>query len=274
MTDQTTCPSKEALVTWLYDEADETSRTALEQHLRQCAACREEADALTGVRVGLASWTAPDIPHHVRVVPDAPAASVWALLRRPSFALAAAATLVLGVAAGLANLEVRYGSDGLTVRTGWARSPAPAPAGLAGEAGGLEVRPAASATPPAAGAVEPDWREELAALERRIRADMTSRDARAPSPALASTSAAPARDVDPELLRRIQALIDESEVRQQRNLALRVTELSRDFDLQRKADLVQFQQGLGQLEGRTTVETARTRELVNYIIRVSQQPQR
>ena len=51
------------------------------------------------------------------------------------------------------------------------------------------------------------------------------------------------------MLRRVQALIDEAETRQQRNLALRVTELTREFDIQRKADFVQIQQGLGKIEG-------------------------
>jgi hypothetical protein len=69
----------------------------------------------------------------------------------------------------------------------------------------------------------------------------------------------------------VQALIDASEVRQQRNLALRMTEMSHDFDLQRKADLVQIQQGLGVLEGRSAAER---REIMNYLVRVSQQGQR
>jgi hypothetical protein len=54
-----------------------------------------------------------------------------------------------------------------------------------------------------------------------------------------------------------------------------MAEVSRDFSLQRQADLVQIQQGLGRLEGRTEAEAARARELMNYIMRVSQpQPQR
>jgi hypothetical protein len=287
MTEPMTCPSKEDLVTWLYGEADDPARAACEAHLRQCAACRDETEALTAVRVGLASWTAPDLPVHVQVVPDAPPRSLRGLLMRPSFALAAAATLVLGVSAGLANLEVRYGDDGLTVRTGWARGRAAAPASTAADrrgavAGGdlVAASAPAAATPDTRDAA---WRDELAALEQRLRADFQGRlsgPGAAASTDLVAVRTAPADTsgrsgaLDPELVRRIQALVDESEVRQQRNLALRVAELSRDFDLQRKADLVQFQQGLGQLEGRTTVENARTRELMDYIIRVSQQPPR
>ena len=73
----------------------------------------------------------------------------------------------------------------------------------------------------------------------------------------------------------VQKLIDDAEIRQQRNLALRMTEVSRDFSVQRQADLVQIQQGLGRLEGRTEAEAARAREMMNYIMRVSQpQPAR
>lgn len=273
MSEPMTCPSKEHLVTWLYGEADDPARAAFETHLHRCAACREEVDALTSVRVGLASWAAPEMPVHVRIVSDAPQRPFWTAVWRPSFALAAAATIVLGVAAGLANLEVRYGRDGLTVRTGWGRSGAAEPGSTAGPLVG-----AAAAGAPDSGA----WRAELAALEQRLRADIQGRSPASQTASSQLASGAPTASpgpaqtggVDAPTLRRVQALIDDSEVRQQRNLALRVAELSRDFDLQRKADLVQFQQGLGQLEGRTTVENARTRELMNYIIRVSQQPPR
>ena len=37
----------------------------------------------------------------------------------PAWAQAAAAVLLLGVAAGLANLDIRYDGEGLRVRTGW-----------------------------------------------------------------------------------------------------------------------------------------------------------
>ena len=94
-------------------------------------------------------------------------------------------------------------------------------------------------------------------------------------PGVAAPVAVATRTRDDELLRRVQQLIDDSEVRQQRNLALRMTEVSRDFSLERQADLVQIQQGLGRLEGRTEAEAAKQRELMNYIIRVSQpQPPR
>ena len=65
----------------------------------------------------------------------------------------------------------------------------------------------------------------------------------------------------------MRALITESERRQQQELALRLTQFTRDVDVQRRADLVRIDQGIGQLEGRTGAEVARQREMLNYIVR-------
>jgi hypothetical protein len=151
---------------------------------------------------------------------------------------------------------VQYGEQGLAIRTGW--NPAPPVPEVPADA--------------ARGAVPADaaWRAELAAVEERLRRELAP--ASRPADVQTATPVA-ARASDEELLRRVQRMIDESEVRQQRNLALRMTEVSRDFAVQRQSDLVQIQQGLGRLEGRTEAEAARARELMNYIMRVSQQPQ-
>ena len=50
------------------------------------------------------------------------------------------------------------------------------------------------------------------------------------------------------LLRSFRQALDESEVRQQQNLQLRIGEVTRDFDLQRRQDLVQVEQGFGRFE--------------------------
>jgi hypothetical protein len=129
------------------------------------------------------------------------------------------------------------------------------------------VATAPAAEPVAAGTAKSgDWEREVAAAEQRILAAVDQRLARTAGPVAA---AVPARLGEEAFMQRVQELLDASETRQQRNLALRITELARDFDLQRKSDLVTIQQGLGQLEGRTQAEAARTRELVNYIARVS-----
>ena len=50
------------------------------------------------------------------------------------------------------------------------------------------------------------------------------------------------------LLRTFRQALDESELRQQQNLQLRIGEVTRDFDLQRRQDLVQVEQGFGRLD--------------------------
>ncbi len=267
MTEPRFCPSKDDLITYLYDDADPALAGRFEAHLRACEACAAEVDALRGVRVSLAQWAAPDLPVHVRLEADVPAPVPWTRRFLPAMGVAAAAALVLAASAGLANIEVRHDADGWSVRTGWARAATAvstaAPTAAASER--AAVQPAAA---PAAAIESTPWRTDLAALEEQLRAELRAVGAQAVS------RAAPLRADDEAWLTRIQALIDESEVRQQRNLALRVAELSRDFDLQRKADLVTVQQGLGRLESRTEAEAARARQMMNYIVRVSQQQQR
>ena len=70
---------------------------------------------------------------------------------------------------------------------------------------------------------------------------------------------------------RVRALIAESEQRQQRELALRTAELVGDFDSQRQFDLAQIQRNFGQIEGLTGAEVREQREMLNYLMRVSQQ---
>ena len=64
----------------------------------------------------------------------------------------------------------------------------------------------------------------------------------------------------------MQALIDESERRQQRELALRVGEVLRDVNGQRQADLVQIERSLGAIQSNTGVEMMRQRETINNIL--------
>ncbi len=260
MTDFMTCHAKDMLVSYLYDEVAPDERSAVEAHLVECADCRAEVEGLTTVRASLSAWESPPLRAHVRVVAEPlvkPA--VW---RRPWVAapLAAAAVLVLAAAASLANLEIRYGADGLVLRTGWGSSQVTA---------ARELRPSNALTPVSQTGSAP-WRADLVSLEQQLRREFGSSRPAAPGSAPMATAVSSHAN-DDELLRRVQQLIDESEIRQQRNLALRMTEVSRDVSVQRQADLVQIQQGFGRLEGRTEQEAAKSRELMNYIMRVSQQ---
>jgi hypothetical protein len=283
MIDPHSCPSEESLVTALYGETTPEQQGVIEAHLAACATCREQLEALGALRLSLQQWHAPALPANFRLVAEPAAEAMpsavvsgparWSSRAVATAALAAAAMLVVGVAASLANLGVTVGAGGVTFRTGWGRAPeaaqqAPGTPSIVSSMPAVES--AAAATPAAApvGADVDDlaWRREVAAAEQRLMAALEHRLARTAS---ASPVVAQGLLADEVFMQRVQELLDASETRQQRNLALRITELARDFDLQRKSDLVTIQQGLGQLEGRTQAEAARTRELVNYIVRVS-----
>jgi hypothetical protein len=259
----------EALVTFLYD--DDTwaggDRAAFGVHLSTCAACRDELDAMRGVRAELGRWNPPD-PNFAITFSNAPRSQSainqqskignqhwWRSI--PAWAQVAAALLFLGVSAGIANLDIRYDSQGLSVRTGWS-----------------QPRNARVATPaaPAAGVAsvsakgDAPWKADLTALEQQLTAEMrTARTA-----AAASAQPAAIRPADADLVRRVRALIDESEKRQQRELALRVAEVLRDVSVQRQADLAKVNRALGAVENNLGVEVLKTRQQVNLMYRASQ----
>jgi hypothetical protein len=112
-------------------------------------------------------------------------------------------------------------------------------------------------------------------LEQQLRREWAAVARTQAQPAAATippvAAAVSSRMSDEELLRRVQEMVDDSEIRQQRNLALRMAEVSREFAVQRQTDLVQIQQGFGRLEGQTKAEAVRAQEIMNYIMRVSQQ---
>ena len=63
----------------------------------------------------------------------------------------------------------------------------------------------------------------------------------------------------------MQELLAASEARQERNLALRLTQFNRDVNVQRQADLVRIQQLFGHSEG----EISKQRQMLNYVMRAS-----
>jgi hypothetical protein len=54
-----------------------------------------------------------------------------------------------------------------------------------------------------------------------------------------------------QLLQRVRAMIDQSEQRQQRELALRLSQVAREVDTQHQADLLRIQQDFGQQQEAT-----------------------
>jgi hypothetical protein len=235
-----------AFVSFLYDDIDPAERASFNAHLASCVSCREELAAMTAVRAQLPKWTPPE-----RVAPSGLARPRSSGLPRwrdiPVWAEVAAAILVLSVSAGIANLNVHYGADGLSVRTGWSKPAAPVPA--------------QDAAP---------WRAEVAALRDQLRSEMQSAQAHSQSPAAQPAASRIDSASDADLMRRVRALVDESEHRQQRELALRVADVMRDVETERRADLVKIDRNLGLLQNNTGVEVMRNRQMLDYLVRVSQ----
>lgn len=253
-----TCGDGETLVAYLYDELDPAAKAEVIRHLASCAPCRDEAAALGGVRQHLAAWTPPAPPLRFTIVSEAqpqpappsnvlrPAVPAWTAV--PRWAQAVAATVALAVGLGAANVQVRHDAAGWTLSTGW-RSPAPAAAVAA-------VAPAR----------DDETRQMIAALQQQV-SDLQAKQAAAaavPAAALAS----------PEALSvaRVNAMLDASERRQQQELAMRLTQVIQDFDIQRRADLMRVDQRVSQLAGQTRQAVTEQGELLKGIVRAGLRP--
>ena len=130
----------------------------------------------------------------------------------------------------------------------------------------------AVATPLAqAGGADAPWRADLTALQEQMRGEIRQ-SAPAPGAMPVSTAAAGGGKAmsDAEFMARVKQLIEASETRTEREMALRMAEVVRDMDTQRRADLRRVADGIGVLEGRTGAVTVQQREMMNYLMRVSQ----
>lgn len=245
------CDSKELLVGFLYDELEPVERRTFQDHLATCAECRDEVAGLRSTRAHIASWTPPEPDFGFRIVRGASAPPPAARFRfRPAVGLAAAAVLVLAAAAAIAHVEVRYGADGVVVRTGWSRG-ADAPAAVA---------------QPTQGATLVDWKAQADVLDRRLR-ELERAAARAESPAV--RTAAGGDIPDSEVLRRVREMLGQSETRQQRAFALRLAELTRDIDAQRKLDLAAIDQGMTRLQSTSGAEVKQYRDAIQRLYRAA-----
>jgi hypothetical protein len=236
----------EHLVALLYDDIDSAERTSFGSHLSGCRYCQEDLSALRGVRSTLSTWAPPEpvFSRDSRARSPEPRAARW-WHEMPAWAQVAAALFVLGVSATIANLDVRYDRSGLTIRTGWST-------------------PRAAALAPVNAA---PWRAELTALENQLRSEMKA------SQAVVTAASAPAAQPamsDAELRRRVRVLLDESEKKQQNELALRLVQFQRDINAQHQADLTKFNQNIGFMQRETYGELLKQREGMNYLLKVSQ----
>jgi hypothetical protein len=135
---------------------------------------------------------------------------------------------------------------------------------LAGVQGAPVARSNTAVAATSANAV-PVTRADLVALEQRLRSELSQTHA--------TSQIAAASPADSRILERVRVMIDESEQRQRRELALRSAELVRDFDAQRNVDLARIERTLGQMDGTTGAEVAQQRQMLNYLMRVSQRGQ-
>jgi hypothetical protein len=241
----------EHLVAFLYDDIESAARTSFGSHLSACRYCQEDLSALGGVRSMLSTWAPPEparafASHESRAVSPEPRVPIseprawWHEI--PAWAQVAAALFVLGVSMTIANLDVRYDRSGLTIRTGWSRPQASAPAPV-------------NAAP---------WRAELTALENQLRSEMKASQAVVTA---ASVHAAQATISDDEFRRRVRVLLDESERKQETELALRLVQFQSDLNTQRQADLSRINMNLGYIQRDTRGELLKQRD---YLLRVSQ----
>lgn len=261
------CESQELIVGYLYDDLPELERRAFDAHLVTCSACRDELAGLRATRGHLASWAPPEPDFGFRVIREssAPPARVLSMRSRwlPAFSLAAAAVLVLAAATAIANLEVRYGSSGLVVRTGWSRLAEPAAQGGARE--NVVATPEVGETATAVATTDLDI------LDRRLRELERAAARSAPGPA---QIAGGPRMSDADMLRRVREMVGEAESRQQTVVAQRLLQVVRDFDRQRQSDLAAIRQGLGTYQGLTNAEIAQQRDMLNQLYRVAARQER
>jgi len=238
------CDSKELLVGFLYDEIDPVSKRTFERHLLTCADCRDELAELGATREQIALWAPPDAELGFRIVrgaaEPAPSPSRWFSFS-PAWGLAAAALIMLAIGAAIANLDVRYGSDGLVVRTGW------------NHAAGVQ----ASVTPV-------DWKAQAEELDRRLR------DLEQASAARSAVQNASASELsDAELLQRVRDIVGQSETRQQRVTAARLTDLMREVDAQRRLDLAAINQGMTRLQNTSGLTNNLVQRLSSQVVRTA-----
>lgn len=253
--------NKELLIAFLYDDLSDMDRAKVEMHLRACEPCREELAGLRDVRVDLGAWAPPLPDLGFRIVRDVKpmAKPSWRSSWTPAAGLAAAATLVFAAALSIAHVEIRSGPDGFTVRTGWNGGPASAmTADAEGRFGRPRIVPARDTDIPN------DWEtpDSLAGIVSRVNA---LEAAIKEEPQARNAFTLSARASDQELIKRVRDMVAQSETRQQGELTLRIAQVIRDVDNQRRVDLARIQQAVTRLDASVTNEAAAHLDLVNYV---------
>jgi hypothetical protein len=241
------CGDTDALVTYVYDECLPGERLAIDAHVLTCASCTEEIVTLRGTRAQLAEWTPPEVNLGFRIT-SAPAdvspapvlrPAKWWSRPLPAWAQVAAAAAIF--AAGLTLGAMRQGSVPSSV-----------------------AQPASTQTKDVA-FISPSTvsREDLNSLEQRLRGEIAQvQESAAPRATLVSTSAARGND---ELLAKVRELIADSERRQQQAAVTRTAQMASQLEERHRADLVQVQQAVGQIEDLTGVTIRNQDQIGRYL---------
>ena len=251
---------KELLVGYLYDEVDAAERRTMESHLLACAECRGELKDLRGTRTRLAAWAppTPELEFQMVRAPEAAASRARRWSISPAWGLAAAAVLVLSVASAIANVEVKYGPDGLTVRTGVLRASPAQPAPV----------PGAVSTQAIAAADDPRLRAELEAIALRIRdLEAGGNGTRA---VLTSAHVPATQPPSADVLRAVRQLIPKARAGRSRSWPGAFRRVLRDVEGLRRVDLDRVQRALAEMQGVTDTTMIRQQQIENHLLRVGQ----
>lgn len=245
MNDIFQCGDSAALVAYLYDECAPGEQALIAAHLVGCATCASEIEALRATRRTLAAWTPPELALGFRITREnepRPAKilepkTAWWRAPLPAWAQAAAALVIFG--AGLSVGAVRDTSSEPT------------------------AAPRTASVPPvsAVSTTASVSRDDLAQLEQRIKAEMGQLRAGGTATAVA------ARESDDALIARVKTLIEESAAGERRNFTERMLNMADVIERQRRVDLAQIGNSMGQFRGATRDEIRQQNEAFSEALR-------
>lgn len=251
MNDIFQCGDSAALVAYLYDECAPGEQALIEAHLKGCAICASEIDGLRATRRTLAAWAPPEQALGFRITREhepRPARIVeptiaWWRAPLPAWAQAAAALVIFGV-----GLSV--GSARNTVQDQAAAGPA------------------ASVLPVSMQRADSVSRDDLAQLEQRIRVELGQlRAGTTATPVASRESPVASRESDDALIQRVRTMIDESAADERRNFTERMLNLADVIERQRRVDLAQIGNSMGQFRGATRDEIRQQNEAFSEALR-------
>ena len=249
MNDIFQCGDSAALVAYLYDECAPGEQALIAAHLKGCANCATEIDALSATRRSLAAWTPPELALGFRITREDelyPAKVLepriaWWRAPLPAWAQAAAALVIFAV-----GLSVGSARNSATEHPA-----APVP---------TTVAAVPVSTPPAAASAS---RDELAQLEQRLRAELAQ--LRSSTTAVTATPVA-AHGSDDALLAQVKTLIEQSEENQRRDFTVRMVDLAGNIETQRRVDLASVRQQIGLQQGAIGTELRQQREVLGRLV--------